>query len=72
MKRHTLLSESDAVPNTSPQHKRASTGSLTLQMAPTQPDHIIHAGAVMSIFHLLPAVGCHDYQVPGLKLCACN
>ena len=64
IKRHTILSDSGTVPTQPPtQVKRASTGSLTLQLTPAQPELIIHAGAVMSIFHLLPAIGSNNYQV---------
>ena len=63
LKRYTMLSESGSSPQSSPQQKRASTGSLSLQFNQAQPEHIIHAGAVMSIFHLLPAIGCQNYQV---------
>ncbi|KAL4240237.1 WD repeat and FYVE domain-containing protein 3 [Mactra antiquata] len=55
-KRHTVYDGSSISPQSSPRPKRASTGSLTLPINTQHPEHIIHAGAVMSIFHLLPAV----------------
>ncbi|XP_052816149.1 WD repeat and FYVE domain-containing protein 3-like isoform X4 [Mya arenaria] len=58
-KRHTMIQEKTS-PSTSPKLKRASTGSLSLPLTSPHPDHIIHAGAIMSIFHLLPAVTCED------------
>ncbi|CAE1178568.1 WDFY3 [Acanthosepion pharaonis] len=36
--------------------KRASTGSINLYLASCQDQIIVHPGAVMSIFHLLPAI----------------
>ena len=56
MKRFTLVQESGSSPQSSPRPKRASTGSLSLPLNVVGPEHIIHAGAVMSIFHLLPAI----------------
>ena len=47
--------ENSISPQSSPKPKRASTGSLSLPLT-TQPEHIIHAGAVLSIFYLLPAL----------------
>ena len=56
-KRHTVFQESPSVsPQSSPKLKRASTGSLSLPVSTAHPEYIIHAGAVLSIFHLLPAV----------------
>jgi hypothetical protein len=56
-KRHTVFQESpSASPQSSPKLKRASTGSLSLPVNAAHPEFIIHAGAVLSIFHLLPAV----------------
>ncbi|KAL5018826.1 hypothetical protein ScPMuIL_004548 [Solemya velum] len=58
MKRFTVIEAPS--PQSSPKQKRASTGSISLPMAP-QPDHVIvHPGAVMSIFHLLPAIEYHE------------
>lgn len=59
-KRHTVVHDSGPSPGSSPKPKRASTGSLNLPLAPQTPDTVIHAGAVMSIFHLLPAVTSSD------------
>lgn len=56
-KRHTVFNDGASVsPQSSPKPKRASTGSLSLPVNTQHPEHIIHAGAVMSIFHLLPAI----------------
>lgn len=56
-KRHTVFQESpSSSPQSSPKLKRASTGSLSLPVNAVHPEYIIHAGALMSIFHLLPAI----------------
>jgi len=60
-KRHTVMHESSSSPQNSPRPKRAaSTGSLNLQLSTNTPDSVIHSGAVMSIFHLLPAITSTD------------
>jgi len=61
MKRNTMIQEGS--PSSSPKPKRASTGSLTLPLTSPHPEHIIHAGAIMSIFHLLPAITCDNDQL---------
>ena len=46
------------------QQKRASTGSLTLTLVPTQPEPVVvHAGAVISMLHLVPGITCDNEQV---------
>ncbi len=46
------------------QHKRASTGSLTLSLSPLQPEPVVvHAGAVISMLHLIPGITCTNEQV---------
>lgn len=59
-KRHTVVHDGSPSPSSSPKPKRASTGSLNLPLAPQTPDTVIHAGSVMSIFHLLPALTSSD------------
>ena len=55
-KRNTMIDNNRKSTEMSPKPKRASTGSLGLPLVTHQPEHVIHAGALMSIFHLLPAL----------------
>ncbi|XP_069124433.1 WD repeat and FYVE domain-containing protein 3-like isoform X2 [Argopecten irradians] len=57
LKRYTMLqtSRDDGV-ETSPKPKRASTGSINISPTTNQDQVIVHPGAVLSIFHLLPAI----------------
>ena len=57
--------------------KHLSTGSLSLVLGPSQPETlVVHAGAIISLLHLVPAITCYsNYQVSDrfpayyLKLC---
>ena len=49
--------------------KSGSTGSLSLSLNPGVEPLVVHAGAVLSMFHLLPALGLPEYpQVCDKKL----
>ncbi|KAL3875787.1 hypothetical protein ACJMK2_033704 [Sinanodonta woodiana] len=69
LKRLTVAYEGGLSPHSSPKPKRASTGSMnTTSLTSCPPDLIIHTGAIMSLFHLLPAVECEADKQLSLDL----
>jgi len=77
MKRFTLIREDNSnIPQTSPKLKRASTGSINFSPTTNQEQIVVHPGAVLSIFHLLPAIEqendsrvCYLYVLPNGQFC---
>jgi hypothetical protein len=55
-----MFKENSTSPQSSPKQKRASTGSITVSTHTHVDQIIVHPGAVLSLFHLLPAVECDD------------
>ena len=68
LKRLTMFKENSTSPQSSPKQKRASTGSITVSTHTHVDQIIVHPGAVLSLFHLLPAVEYDDDKRLSLSL----
>ncbi|XP_052069301.1 WD repeat and FYVE domain-containing protein 3-like isoform X1 [Mytilus californianus] len=68
LKRLTMFKESSTSPQSSPKQKRASTGSIPEASHVSADQIIVHPGAVLSLFHLLPAIEHDDDKKPALAL----
>lgn len=55
-----MFKENSTSPQSSPKQKRASTGSITVSSHTHVDQIIVHPGAVLSLFHLLPAIEYED------------
>ena len=56
VKRNTMIQGESEASTGPPKPKRASTGSIHLPTVSHCDQIVVHAGAVLSVFHLLPAI----------------